>query len=400
MSPGITGLTAQDLVWRSVDSGFAGPGTANPPRFKIPDGATGYFGLVSYGGKLVENRLSDDQGEYDRDYTMNAGSYYDKVFAPYLMTESVDNFISDSLGDFVDPRYRSVSMADLFPDGYRRFLANNLTGDDFLKGARIAANQPANPLVRAQPTVDDDDYPDQGIGWTTWWTPEPEVCFPGENGIACSVYGCDSGNVCEINGSTGVITEHSLNGLTPAFTTVVEPQVGWEQWKWLIAQTLLYLPENAKNEWIDLLGIWEIGADQDPAFPNRIELHLADGRIYVARTYGTEIIFGRQVQRGVAARMLEYANELMFNAYECDPTETRWCIPLYDVDGEPIIKHDPEITTDVVQDQCTEFNNAGCTCQSNRACQALERYAPLMAFLRQSMRDFRMADASMQGIYD
>ncbi|NUP04722.1 MAG: hypothetical protein HOW73_01535 [Polyangiaceae bacterium] len=397
--PARGGLNSQDLVWRSVDSGFLGPGDSNPAKFKINDGATGYFGMVSYGGKLVENRLSDGNGEYDRDYTMNAGSYYDKAYAPYLLTESVDNFISDSLGDFIDPRYRSVSMADLFPDGYRRFLANQLTGDDFLKGARLAATTPGNPAARANPTLDTEGYPSLGIGWTSWWTPEPEVCFPGENAIVCSTYGCDSGNICETTDSSTVPLA-SLNPQAPEFTTVVEPQVGWEEWKWLIAQTLLYLPENAKEEWINLMGIWEIGADNDPAFGNRIELHLPDGRIYVARTYGTEVIFGRTVQRGVAARMLEYANELMFNAYECDAAETRWCVPLYDANGEPRVKYDPSITNGGLGSDCSAATPDNCVCQDNRACVALEKYAPLMAFLRQSMRDFRMADASMQGIYD
>ena len=400
------GLDGQDLVWRSVDSGFAGPGDANPVRFNINDGATGYFGVVSYGGKLVENRLADGQGEYDRDYTMNAGSYYDKVYAPYLLSESVDNFISDSLGDFIDPRYRSVSMADLFPDGYRRFLANQLTGADYLKGPRLAATVPGNPAQRANPTLDEEGYPSNGIGWVSWWTPQPEVCFPSENMIVCSTYGCPSGNVCDAT-NQGDIIPTPTNPLSPAATTVVEPQVGWEEWKWLLTMTLMYLPENAKDEWINLLGIWEIGADNDPAFANRIELHLPDGRIYVARTFGTETIFGRSVQRGVAARMLEYANELMANAYECNPAETRWCEPMYwsapgmPWDGLPMIKHDAAITdAGLGGDSCTAADTTQCTCQSNRACVALEKYAPLMAFLRQSMRDFRMADATMQGIYD
>jgi hypothetical protein len=105
--------------------------------------------------------------------------------------------------------------------------------------------------------------------------------------------------------------------------------------------------------------------------------------------------------------MLEYANELMANAYECNPAETRWCEPMYwsapgmPWDGLPMIKHDPAITdAGLGGDSCTAADTTQCTCQSNRACVALEKYAPLMAFLRQSMRDFRMADATMQGIYD
>ena len=87
----------------------------------------------------MENALATDKGEYDSEYTINAGSYYDKAWAPMLMTESVDNFISDSRRDFLDGRYRAVSMADLFPDGFRRWMGNNLTGDTALKGGRLAA---------------------------------------------------------------------------------------------------------------------------------------------------------------------------------------------------------------------------------------------------------------------
>ncbi|MFP6684725.1 MAG: hypothetical protein VB934_08435, partial [Polyangiaceae bacterium] len=94
---------------------------------RIPDGASGYFGKVTAGGKYVESKLSEDKGEFDSNYTINAGSYYDKTSVSYLMTESEDNFISDSRSDFVDGRYRAVSLADLFPDGYRRWLGNSLT---------------------------------------------------------------------------------------------------------------------------------------------------------------------------------------------------------------------------------------------------------------------------------
>ncbi len=388
---GAIGLTQQDLVWRSNQSGFASSTADEDADFFVFDGATGKFGQVAYGGKLIENRLSDNNGEFDRDYQQNAGSYYDKVYAPYLMTESVDNFISDSYADFVDPRYRAVSMADLFPDGYRRFLANNLTNDDFIKGVRIAAN-PANPAVRPNPQLDEDGFPEMGLGTTTWWTPEPEICFPNAAGIVCSVYGCPSGNVCDVN-AQGQFAPKPTNPESPANTTVLDPSVDWEQQKFLIAQTLIYLPENQRNNWVNLLGLWEIGADTDPAFENRIELHLPDGRIYVARTYGTETIFGKVVQRGVAARVLEYANELMRNAYVCTEEtsldgSTSWCIPQIAPGGKPVIKDDPAI------------QGNGQECSANRACLALEKYQSLPAFIRQSMHDFRMADASMKGIYD
>ena len=126
---------ANDVLVSQEDSYGDGP-----VEVLIPNGATGYFDQVSFGGKLVENRLAEDQGDFDSNFTMNAGSYYDKIWSPYLMTESEDNFISDSRSDFVDGRYRAVSLADLFPDGFRRWLGNNLTNDEFFKGARLATS--------------------------------------------------------------------------------------------------------------------------------------------------------------------------------------------------------------------------------------------------------------------
>ncbi len=389
---------AWDNVLRSHDTAqqLVLPNEAEVALF---DGGSGYFGQVAPGAKLMENRLSEDQGEFDRDYTMNVGSYYDKVYAPYLLTESVDNFISDSANDFIDPRNRAVSMADLFPDGYRRFLANNLTGDDFIKGPRLAAT------AGGDPQTDSDGYPALGIGWVTWWTPTPEVCFPGPNATVCSTYGCPSGNVCEVDDQLNVIP-HALNPEAPPNTIPVEPLVGWEEYKWLIAQTLMYLPENARTNWVNLMGIWELGSDTDPGFPNRIELHMPDGRIYIARTYGTEEIFGKTVQRGVGARVLEYANELAFRAFECTTAtatdgSASWCIPTV-VNGNPIVKFDPTIGANgTLNPECTsDVNSAGCTCSSNRSCEQLKAYESVPAFMRQAMRDFRMADASMKGIYD
>jgi hypothetical protein len=366
----------------------------------IFDGATGLFGMVAPGGKFVENRLADGFGEFDRDYTINAGSYYDKSYAPYLLTESVDNFISDSLGDFTDPRYRAVSMADLFPDGYRRFLANNLTMDEWVKGARVASTGGANP----EPAVDSEMFPMSGIGWTTWWTPNVTSCFPAENQIACAQYGCPEGSVCEASGQTllpvNVVALDNPNA--PTNVLAVDSQANWEQWTMLIAQTLMYLPENQKRNWINMMGLWEIGADDDPGFENRIELHIPNGPTYVARTYGTEVIHGRTVQRGIAARVLEYANKLVNEAYDTTPVVTpnaTWYEPIVE-NGKVKVKFDPNISGAGANPTCSAADNSGCTCSANYSCVQLQDYESLPAFIRQAMHDFRMADASMKGIYD
>jgi hypothetical protein len=376
----------QDPILRSVDSTYATP---PPTLVNIPNGATGYFGNIGIGGKLVENRLSENHGEYDAEYTTNAGSYYDKLYTSMLMTESVDNFISDSLLDFVDARLRSVSLADLFPEGYRRWLANNLTDDEFIKGARLAADQ---PYPNGKPILDipgGQKFPASPIAWTSWWpTSGPEVCFPGEGTTVCSSF----------DGKGGFEPTP-----TPNFS-VVDPQVGWEQQKFLIAWTLMYLPENQHQDWLNMLYVWEVGADTDPEFVNRIEFHDPIGKVYVAKTFGKEAIFGKTVQKGIAARVLEWANELLFKAYETDPGPDLdgdgapdWFIPRYNSLGQPIVKYDQGISGNPT---CTPTNNTGCTCTSNRACSALKRYVEVPFYLRQAVGAYNLADPSMKGIYD
>ncbi|MBW1811686.1 MAG: hypothetical protein JRJ87_26090, partial [Deltaproteobacteria bacterium] len=382
-----------DPVLRSVNDAMAEPG---PTQVIIPNGATGYYEDIGIGGKLVENQLSDDHGEYDSDFTINCGSYYDKLSTAMLFTESVDNFISDSRMDFVDPRYRSVSLADLFPDGYRRWLANNLTGDEEIKGPRLVSNNSGRPVT------DLARYPATPIGWTSWWGDEPEVCFPGNGTTVCSGYaGAHDG---------------AFNPQAPEYTAVIDPQVGWEQQKFLIAWTMLYLPENENLYWLDMLRLWELGVDDDPEFANRIEFHNPTGKIYVAKTYGKEVIFGKTVQKGIAARVLEYSNQLLNEAYETTDGpdldgdgSPDWYEPVYSTTtGLPIVKYDSTIMYIDPEGYvhadggpgCNASENFNCTCYSNRSCVKLSRYVSIPSYLREALTAYQLGSPEQRGVWD
>ena len=382
-------LPVGDDVYRSNQDAW---GTPTAIKVVVPNGATGFYQNAGFGGRPLENMLSSNHGEYDRDYVLNAGSYYDKTWAALLMTESVDNFISSTRGDFYDPRYRAVSVADVFPDGYRRWLGNNLTGDDMLKGPRVAAN------AGGVPVVDGTKYPKTPIGWVSWWVPSgPEVCFPNSNSQVCSSY--------------GEVDTDPYDPAAPANVAVLDPQVGWEQQKFLIAWTLVYLPENEQQWWLDQLRLWEIGAEANPGIANRIEFHFPGGKTYVARTFGTEAIFGKVVQKGVAARVLEYANELMAEAYETTtktgPDGTTWYEAVLDAKtGQPLVKYDPNMAAVDAEgyfqdgkDGCDTRDNSKCTCAANRACTVLRQYVAVPAFLHQATSTFLGPEPSWQGIY-
>jgi hypothetical protein len=388
--PGPHQKKSGDTVYRSSIDTIATPGAT---QFLIPNGATGYYGNVSFGGKPLENQLAEDKGEYSTEYNINAGDYYDKVYNPMLMAESVDNFISASRTDYLDGRYRAVSVADLFPEGYRRWIANNLTGDDELKGAHLAADTNGKPLLDTGyvgPDPDGKKYPAQGIGWTSWWpTTGPEACFPSDGSVICSAYGDPNGG--------------AFNPKAPAKIVTIDPQVGWEQQKFLIASTLQYLPENAQQYWLDNLRLWELGADSDPGFANRIEFHDPSGKVYIAKTFGTEVIFGKTVQKGIAARMVEWANVLLNKAY-VTTTVTKngvtWYEPVIDATtGKPLVKYDSTLQGGPDTVDCDSTTNVGCTCSSNRSCVLLSRYVELPFFLRQALTAYGLADPSMKGLF-
>ncbi|WP_437850581.1 hypothetical protein [Sorangium sp. So ce363] len=400
--PGEHFLPDGDAVLRSSSDVFGDPGE---PLVVVPNGATGYFGDIAVGGKPLENALAADKGEYDSSYTMNAGAYYDKAWVSMLMTESVDNFISDSRHDFLDARYRAVSLADVFPEGYRRWLANNLTGDDALKGVRVEADQ------RGRPVRDASGYPAGALGWTSWWAESgPESCFPAAGSIVCSSYGAPD--------------SAPWNPRAPAKVAILDPQIGWEQQKFLIAWTLLYLPENEKQKWLDMMHVWEAGADTDPGFPDRIELHHPSGKVFVAKAYGTETVFGKVVQKGIGARVLEYGNELLAKAYVTEPGpdldgdgKADWHkVKPNPETGQPIVRWDPTIAAiaddgevlregvdgckadaDADDDDFSDFYK--CTCSSNRACGALESYLSVPAFIRQALAAFKLGDPTMKGLH-
>ncbi|WP_373046494.1 hypothetical protein [Vulgatibacter sp.] len=397
---------AEDGVLRSDLDTISNPGRT---RVVVPNGATGVYGMnVSYGGKLVENTLAEDRdkGEYAAEYTLNAGSYYDKVFTPMLMTESYDNFISDSRRDFTDPRYRAVSMADLFPEGFRRWLGNNLTGDDQLKGVRVAADDNGRPVLEDGTSK----FPKMGLGWTQWWPVDgPRTCF---TSATLGLPGEGSGNYLACDQA-------------PVNTAVIDPQVGWEQQKFLIASTLMFLPENQKQYWLNRMWVWELGTDNDPGFQNRIEFHDPVGRIYVAKTFGKEEIYGKVVEKGISARVLEYANELLAKAYVVTPVDNTgdgvadWYEPVFDSAGQPVIRFDPQIAGidengNLVRNRegcnetlmarydggdATALDEMNCTCEENVACDALSKYTAVPYFLREAIGAFGLGGPGMKGIY-
>jgi hypothetical protein len=144
---------------------------------------------------------------------------------------------------------------------------------------------------------------------------------------------------------------------TPAPTASigVDPEVGFEVQKFVALYSLLYLPESWKRDWVDLSLIFQFGVNADPGFSADESVTFVDpmsSEVYVARSYGKETLDGRNVERGVGGRVLEWANTLAANAYEVvgtDPVTGRTEYAKYKDDsacptgvfhctGQPVVK--------------------------------------------------------------
>ena len=290
----------QQTLLRSTDQNALPTNT--PSVLMVPDGSTGIGVDVAYGGRLLNNSLDHTKAYYDVEYDYNVGSYYDKTLVSYLLTDSVDRFISESRDDFQDGRYRNTSFATLFPEGVRRLLANTLTEDEDIKGWRVAT-------TKGVPNVDAQGALTQPMGFRAWWPKDAaQMCWPKNGRLICEEFPSGA----------------SEGSNTPKESLAVDPEVGFEVHKFIIFFAMLNLPESWKLNWVDLMRIWQIGVDTAPGFPASETISWRDplsGEQYIAHRYGSEAIDGKTVERGIAARVLEWMNVLTAQAYAVDSTD-------------------------------------------------------------------------------
>ncbi len=368
--PGDHGIVGQgDTVLRSLTSvGFVSTDRISPV-LAVPNGVTGGYGTISLGGRPIENALASTRGrDYDRDYTLNVGDYYEKAYTAMLFAESADNFISAQRDDFVDPRFRAVSIADVFPDGFRRWLGNNLTGDDAIKGVYVRGT--GGSTTNPQPQLDPNNF--ATLGFTQWWpTAGINTCFPDGERVVCD----------------DPLAQKSTPGTGGG--PVVDPQIGWEQQKFAMIFAEVYIRENSRMNWSDQMKIYKLGTDPDPGFDNRIEFHSPDGSIYIARTYGKETLYGKVVQKGIAARMLQYANEILAKGVKTVPvqnaakTET-WNVPVIDPATGTYTYLRPDGST-------------APTCEQSQYCTKTMNYQSVPQLLRQV--NFGLEASWLKGVY-
>ena len=291
-----------NTILRSTDQATA---TATAPvSLLLPDGTFNPGFAPSFGAKPLHNALDGSKGYYATQYDLWVGSYYEKTQAVDMLTDSVDRFISQSRDDFYDGRYRNVSFATLFPEGVRRLVAASLTQDADLLGWRV-------PMVNGKLSVEQGSkLPRAPLGFRVWWDEQggARTCWPAPGQLGCG-FNANGGQV-------GTIPEQSV---------AVDPEVGFEVQKFITLYSFIYMPESWKRDWVDLMRIYQLGQDPDPQLSPERTVAFHDpvtGERYVARSYGKENIEGREVERGVGARVLDWANQLAAKAYVVTDTDS------------------------------------------------------------------------------
>ncbi len=251
--------------------------------YPLPALTTYDFDVALGKGRYIHNDYDYGQGYWWSDYQKQVGSFYDKTWAMYYLSEAFDSFISNSKEDFVDGRYKNVNFATIYPEQTRRLFSALMTGD----------------LESFAPTA-------EGAGNTTLVYPE----------------------------------WHRLGdpGTRPAQPKIVDPAFGWNEQLYAMVWGTMLFPTSWSNSFINDARITAL-ANEQLSWPAAETITFVDPETsitYRAHTTGTEKIFGVDKQKTVGARMLDWANNLVFEAYVCETDAQGYY--LLNADGTPKLK--------------------------------------------------------------
>jgi hypothetical protein len=257
----------------------------------LPDAFVYDFRVALGDGRYLHNDFDYAQGYFWGDYQTQVGTYYDKIWATYYLSEAFDSFVSNSKEDFYDSRYKNVSFATVFPEQVRRLYSALLTGDlDTFAPWVVVKNDP-------------NDTPLGTLAYPTWH---------------------DAVDV----------------GTRPATAKLADPNYGWNPQLYAMVWGSLYFPTNWSSSWVHDARI-AVLPNELPDWPADEVIRFSypvTGLTYRAHRVGTETVLGQLREKGVAARMLAWANHLMTLAYKVQLDAGGK--PIFNPDGTPVLELD------------------------------------------------------------
>src|SRR5262249_38574131 len=129
-------------------------------------------------------------------------------------------------------------------------------------------------------------------------------------------------------------------------------ELGYEMQKFVLFYSYIFLPAVQRNDWLDMLRVYRLGTEPDPAYQTSELVEWKDpqtGFSYLAKRFGDETLFGKHYDKGIGSKMLQWANYLSSLAYQpadpkqpFDPQTGRFLYAL-DANGQPIVVGDTRI---------------------------------------------------------
>ncbi len=272
--PGIQPPGLLDYIWMA-------------DAYPLPATTAYGFNVALGSGRYIHNDFDYNQGYWWSDYQKQVGSFYDKTWAIYYLSEAFDSFISNSKEDFVDGRYKNVNYATIYPEQTRRLFAAIMTGDIESFAPEADAN---------------------GTG-----IPNANLVYP---------------------------QWHNLDGwgTRTAKPKLVDPAFGWNEQLYAMVWGTMLFPTSWSNAFINDSRITAL-ANEQLSWPAAETITFVDpvtSITYRAHTKGTEKIFGVDKQKTVGARMLDWANNLLEEAYICEVDAQGYYV--LNADGTPKLK--------------------------------------------------------------
>ncbi len=344
-------------------------GSVGPTTLYIPNGTfVSPNGDVSFGGHPLNNDFQFGHGYFGIDYFNQAGSYYEKTYAFEAMLEASWRAFNFWRFDGLDARFHHVNYSDLYADGMRRLIGVMLTGDAELYAPRVTGEF-GQPYLQESKPNSEIFYPRDSLGWVSY-VPEagPELCFSHNQRLTCS--DAVGGNV---------------PNEAPKGSIVVDPQLGFEVQKFIAFWTYVYQPGQQQMDWVDMMRIYVVGPDSDPNYLPKQYVEWRDpesGLRYIAKRYGDETLLGKTYDKGIGAKMIQWANILTGDSYVLDPDvpydpDTGAANLTLDANGAPVLK-------------------SGAICDDSLKCSELRKYRGLMDFMRDTAAQLGFPEPALQ----
>jgi hypothetical protein len=351
----------------------------------IPQGSSGVGQNVTFGGRPIQNSFTSSRGYWN---VSQAGSYYEKTHAIFDLLAAYANFPIWSREEGIDARWTNSNFANLYPDGVRRLLGVLLTEDQALYAPRVEIANNGLPVVKPD-SATGARYPAGPLGWMSFVPPGgPAVCWPGSQTTLCT------------DAQGNALDPLSLGVAKPSVP--IDPELGFEVQKFVVFYSYVFLPAILKLDWVDMMRIYQLGMSNDPSFAAAEVVLWRDpqtGLRYLAKRYGPEELFGKTYDKGIGAKMLQWANHLSSLAYvpqnaqnPFDPVTGAFVFATDPANGQAVVAADPDLRT-VPSDP----NNV--KCEDNRYCVQLRNYRGLIDFARDTAARLGFPEPALNGIY-